>query len=162
MEESSEIKKEFIDHETDFCFVPPALDIAEALEEAIDSLASGAANSVDPLADTAPETETPSDVVNEAEQAVVLGETSKTEPAEVVVNKTEDCEPSAPVNVWENIKCILCQTVLTPALEPKLLECLHSACNSCIQNKLNPAISDTTELGMYNWVKEVFTALFKS
>ncbi|KAI5702993.1 hypothetical protein M8J75_006500 [Diaphorina citri] len=142
MEETSEIKKEFIDHESDFCFVPPSLDIADALEEAIDTI-SGTNDISDPLGDTTTETaETPSDVANEAE---VQSETKENhEPA--LIPKSEDCEPSAPVNVWENEKCTFCQNILTPASEPKLLECLHSACNACIQSKLNPTITDTTEL----------------
>lgn len=145
MEESGKIKKEFIDHDSDFCFVPPALDIAEALEEAIDSMASGSADTADPLGDTDTiSAQPPSEVGNEADLKDPVQETS-----EPIVTKTEDCEPSAPVNVWENEKCIICQNVLTPVLEPKLLECLHSACNSCIHSKLNPSITDSAEVGMY-------------
>lgn len=33
-------------------------------------------------------------------------------------------------------KCILCDRVLSASDEPKLLECLHNACSSCIRNKL--------------------------
>lgn len=33
-------------------------------------------------------------------------------------------------------KCILCDRVLTANDEPKLLECLHNACSSCVRNKL--------------------------
>lgn len=146
MEESSEIKKEFIDHESDLCFMPPPLDIADALEEAIEAIGSGATETQDPLGETPNDVpvETPNDVSSEADVKSEI----KPDPELPAVPKTEECETSAPVNVWENVKCTFCEAVLTPASEPKLLECLHSACNACIQSKLNPSITDSTELGM--------------
>uniref|UniRef100_A0A8D8X927 E3 ubiquitin-protein ligase TRIM33 n=1 Tax=Cacopsylla melanoneura TaxID=428564 RepID=A0A8D8X927_9HEMI len=145
MEETSEIKKEFIDHESELCFVPPPLDIADALEDAIEAIQSEAANTQDPLADNTidtPETVNETDIPSESTEIITAD--LDTEPT--VVPKSEECEPSAPVNVWENIKCTFCENVLLPALEPKLLECLHSACNTCIQTRLNPTITDSTEL----------------
>lgn len=33
-------------------------------------------------------------------------------------------------------KCIFCDRVLTANDDPKLLECLHNACGSCVESKL--------------------------
>lgn len=33
-------------------------------------------------------------------------------------------------------KCVFCERILSPCDDPKLLECLHNACNSCINSKL--------------------------
>jgi tripartite motif-containing protein 33 len=41
-----------------------------------------------------------------------------------------------PNSPWNCIKCIFCQHTLTSGDSPKLLECLHTACTSCVSSKL--------------------------
>nr|XP_018912199.1 PREDICTED: E3 ubiquitin-protein ligase TRIM33 [Bemisia tabaci] len=58
-------------------------------------------------------------------------------------NECVEASPSAttptteqPSNPWVTTKCIFCQQILGSAEEPKLLDCLHSACNNCIEAKV--------------------------
>ncbi|XP_046394134.1 E3 ubiquitin-protein ligase TRIM33-like isoform X2 [Ischnura elegans] len=37
---------------------------------------------------------------------------------------------------WSEVKCVFCNQILTVSESPKLLDCLHSACSSCIKSKL--------------------------
>lgn len=37
---------------------------------------------------------------------------------------------------WLNFKCVFCKTLLTSLESPKLLECLHAVCNSCLTSKI--------------------------
>lgn len=41
-----------------------------------------------------------------------------------------------PSNPWARVKCVICGIVLSPGNQPKLLECLHAACASCVTAKL--------------------------
>ena len=55
---------------------------------------------------------------------------------------TEDAAPSPttgddpPNNQWNSVKCIFCQHTLSSGDNPKLLECLHTACTTCVSSKL--------------------------
>lgn len=40
-------------------------------------------------------------------------------------------------NSLSGMKCVYCNQMLTATDEPKLLECLHSACGACIKSKIN-------------------------
>lgn len=40
-------------------------------------------------------------------------------------------------NSLSGMKCVYCNQILTATDEPKLLECLHSACGACIKSKIN-------------------------
>lgn len=57
-------------------------------------------------------------------------------------NECVEASPSAatpteqPSNPWITTKCIFCQQILGSPEEPKLLDCLHSACNNCIEAKV--------------------------
>lgn len=44
-----------------------------------------------------------------------------------------------------SFKCVFCDQVLSASDDPKLLECLHNACGSCIGQKIYE-VSDTPEL----------------
>jgi hypothetical protein len=46
---------------------------------------------------------------------------------------TGDEPPNSP---WSCVKCIFCHHTLTAGDSPKLLECLHTACTSCVSSKL--------------------------
>jgi tripartite motif-containing protein 33 len=37
----------------------------------------------------------------------------------------------------DGTKCVICNTTMTKQDRPLLLECLHSACSSCIDSKLS-------------------------
>lgn len=47
-------------------------------------------------------------------------------------------------------KCVFCERVLTASDLPKLLECLHNACGSCINNKLYEQSESHMNKGMIN------------
>lgn len=46
-------------------------------------------------------------------------------------------------------KCVFCERVLTASDSPKLLECLHNACGSCINNKLFEQNESNVNKGKY-------------
>uniref|UniRef100_A0A1B6EGQ1 Uncharacterized protein n=1 Tax=Clastoptera arizonana TaxID=38151 RepID=A0A1B6EGQ1_9HEMI len=66
------------------------------------------------------------------------------------VEGSEEVTPSLsgvdeqPVNPWSSVKCIFCDVLLSSNEEPKLLECLHASCSSCVVAKLKeqPAESE--------------------
>ena len=43
------------------------------------------------------------------------------------------------------MKCVFCQVTLTASEDPKLLECLHGACSSCVSTKLNEQTGHSDE-----------------
>nr|CAD7397007.1 unnamed protein product [Timema cristinae] len=63
--------------------------------------------------------------------------------AEIPSEVNEETAPSPttgdepPVNPWCVIKCVFCLQMLSSNDNPKLMECLHTACSSCVAAKLN-------------------------
>ncbi|CAG2066998.1 unnamed protein product, partial [Timema podura] len=63
--------------------------------------------------------------------------------AEIPSEVNEETAPSPttgdepPVNPWCVIKCVFCLQMLNSNDNPKLMECLHTACSSCVATKLN-------------------------
>lgn len=52
-------------------------------------------------------------------------------------NGNEDSNVESPTTGDSYVfKCVFCERVLNGGDAPKLLECLHNACGSCINNKL--------------------------
>ncbi|XP_067000025.2 E3 ubiquitin-protein ligase TRIM33 [Anabrus simplex] len=80
-------------------------------------------------------------VKQEAGESSVGAKETIQEKAECSAN--EDVAPSpttgdeTPANPWRSSKCIFCEHVLTAGDNPKLLECLHAACSSCISSKIS-------------------------
>lgn len=70
-------------------------------------------------------------------------ETVKSEPENaslegVAADRTTESPTTAENSTtWNSIKCAYCNQVLTSTDEPKLLECLHSACGACVKSKIN-------------------------
>lgn len=55
-------------------------------------------------------------------------------PSDTIVESPTTGDSSTNINVW-NSKCVFCDRLPTTADEPKLLECLHSACTPCINSQ---------------------------
>ena len=70
--------------------------------------------------------------VQNSEQHVERPENEVSE--DVAPSPTTGDEP--PSNPWNSVKCIFCQHTLTAGDNPKLLECLHTACTPCVSSKL--------------------------
>lgn len=46
------------------------------------------------------------------------------------------------LNTWTSVKCVFCDAVLVLNDQPRLLECLHTACSPCVSAKLNEPNQD--------------------
>lgn len=54
-----------------------------------------------------------------------------------ITNANEESNVESPTTGEDFVhKCVFCERVLTASDFPKLLECLHNCCGSCINNKL--------------------------
>lgn len=79
-------------------------------------------------------------VKQEVDETAVENSEQHVERAENEVS--EDAAPSPttgdepPNNPWNFVKCIFCQHTLAAGDNPKLLECLHTACTPCVSSKL--------------------------
>lgn len=71
-------------------------------------------------------------------------------------------EPDEPTsNPWSRVKCVFCLQTLLPSYEPKLMECLHAACASCINSKLqDQEQADGDVIGKLNNVTRIFANFF--
>lgn len=59
------------------------------------------------------------------------------------------------INPWCSTKCVYCQQILSGCDDPRLLECLHSACGACIKSK----ISETNQEGTDNLGNKIIPCL---
>lgn len=50
------------------------------------------------------------------------------------------------LNLWSNVKCVFCDTLLATNDQPRLLECLHTCCSACVSSKLNEPNHDTGDV----------------
>lgn len=63
--------------------------------------------------------------------------TTKVESKDTNSNSNEESNVESPTTGESYVyKCVFCERTLTAADNPKLLECLHNTCGSCINNKL--------------------------
>lgn len=69
--------------------------------------------------------------------------------------------PSAPRAPLSGTRCVLCHTALTLAEgTPKLMECLHSACEPCIKAKIEEKHASSRDfLGVCNLIMTVYSRL---
>lgn len=72
------------------------------------------------------------------EESNKMESTSNDEPIEEnSADRTAESPTTGDNNLWSSTKCVYCKQVLTGNDEPKLLECLHSACGACVKSKMN-------------------------
>lgn len=64
-------------------------------------------------------------------------------------------------NPWSSTKCVFCKQCLNASDEPKLLECLHSACGSCIKSKISEVQSTQQDENAKQNVNTISCALCK-
>lgn len=57
--------------------------------------------------------------------------------SEKIEEKDSPTTNNESIDSEDGTKCVICNTTMTKQDHPLLLECLHSACSSCIDSKLS-------------------------
>jgi len=57
--------------------------------------------------------------------------------SEKIEEKDSPTTNNESIDSEDGTKCVICNTTMTKQDRPLLLECLHSACSSCIDSKLS-------------------------
>ncbi|XP_055929589.1 E3 ubiquitin-protein ligase TRIM33-like isoform X2 [Argiope bruennichi] len=55
--------------------------------------------------------------------------------------------------LWQNFKCVFCNHELKQIIRPKLLPCLHTACESCLASESNSESSGASSSAVFNHLK---------
>lgn len=61
------------------------------------------------------------------------------------VERTSESPTTGDNNAWCNTKCVFCNNLVSGSDDPKLLECLHSACGSCVKTKMTETNQEGTD-----------------
>ncbi|XP_044253927.1 E3 ubiquitin-protein ligase TRIM33 isoform X2 [Tribolium madens] len=75
-------------------------------------------------------------VQNLTEQSEMICDDSLVEESKDEAKEASEEHVESPTTGAFTFKCVFCEQVLSGGDEPKLLECLHNACGTCIGNKL--------------------------
>lgn len=81
----------------------------------------------------------------ENKMEIVENSTISTQEEENVEERTSESPTTGDSSAWCNTKCVFCNQLVSGSDEPKLLECLHSACGGCIKTKMNETNQEGTD-----------------